>query len=97
MTTHEEKNDCLQEVLDTYLSILLNEIKEGFLMIFPVFDNVAASISIEDGADEDPVAKLAGHATWFSNQVQLWKKLVVEVLLTLVFSEYSLKLADSTL
>jgi len=62
VTLNKEEDDSLQEVLNSDLSILLDQREEGLLVFLPGLNYVVFFRGVEAGADQDPVAVLAGEA-----------------------------------
>ena len=87
----EIHNNRLQEVLDAYLSVLLDQTDEGALVCLPGLDDVVILARVEAGAEEDPVAEFGSETLRGCDQLQLRKD---RIDLAHVFKKEGVQLGD---
>lgn len=70
VTLLEVENDGLQEMLDAYFAILLDQVDESFLISFPCLHDVILLACVKASAEEDPVAEFGWKALRGSDELE---------------------------
>jgi len=79
----EEQHDSLKQLSAASGTVVPDELKESFLVVFPALHDVAVGVTTKESIDEDPVPVFAWETDGGSEPWELFKKSLIKICLSL--------------